>query len=498
MIAVFVFLLVPALPLLWFSVASLEFFTLGPAFWTGLRNSLFIALAVFLVSLMGGLPLGVLAGLYVVPFRKGFLALTALPLVVPTFLWAIGWSDLSAQGGRSVAAAVSGFAGCILVFSALGIPLVLLTCYAVTRRLTASQVEAARLSGGEQGVIWNALRAAVQPALMGAALAAVLTLSDPGPGFIFGLQTAAADILTSFSAFYDFELAGRQCLVLGTAVLLLAGPLAVLAAPRLAGAVLPRQLKLQTPIRHRLWSSLTLVGLFLVLLPAIFLPLTGLLLPLFQVGTQFERAYAEASETLLNTVVYAAAAGLLAIIVGFLLAFLVGRSARLRTLCLALVVVLFSLPPALPALGLIQMASFSPAWTDPLLRSRLTVGLALGIRFLPIAAVLALQAWANTSPTWSQAAAIHGLPLRRYLGRIVLPYLLPTGALAALLVALLASADVSTQLLLHPPGGRSFPLVIFTVMANAPQSLVASLCFLYIAAAGILLCLLSLAGRVRP
>ena len=240
MIAVFVFLSVPALPLLWFSVSSLEFFTLGPAFWAGLRNSLFIALAVFLVSLMGGLPLGVLAGLYLVPLRKGLLALTALPLVVPTFLWAIGWSALSAQGGRSVAAALSGFAGCILVFSALGIPLVLLTCYAVTRRLTASQVEAARLFGGEQVVIWNALRAAVQPALMAAAVAAVLTLSDPGPGFIFGLQTAAAEILTSFSAFYDFELAGRQCLVLGAAVLLLAGPLAVLAAPRLASAVLPR------------------------------------------------------------------------------------------------------------------------------------------------------------------------------------------------------------------------------------------------------------------
>ena len=187
---------------------------------------------------------------------------------------------------------------------------------------------------------------------------------------------------------------------------------------------------IQTPIRHRLWSSLTLVGLFLVLLPAIFLPLTGLLLPLFQVGTQFQRAYAEASQTVLNTVVYAACAGLLAVVIGFLLAFLVGRSARLRTLCLALVVVLFSLPPALPALGLIQLASFSPAWTDPLLRSRLTVGLALCIRFLPIAAVLALQAWANTSPTWSQAAAIHGLPLRRVLGRIFLPYLVPTGALA--------------------------------------------------------------------
>ena len=39
---------------------------------------------------------------------------------------------------------------------------------------------------------------------------------------------------------------------------------------------------------------------------------------------------------------------------------------------------------------------------------------------------------------------------------------------------------VGTVLLLHPPGQSSLPLTIFTVMANAPESLVASLCLAYI------------------
>ena len=497
-IVLFAALLVPTIPLLWQSALSLESFTLGPSFWWGLQNSLLLASAVLLISLVVGLPLGVLTGLYAVPARRGLLALAALPLVVPSLLWAIGWSALASRGGRSIAGALSGFTGCILVFSAFGVPLVLLSCYCVTRRLTASQVEAARLSGGERLAIGNAVRYALPPALMTSALAAVLTLSDPGPGFIFGLQTAAADILTSFSALYDFELAGRQCLVLAAAVLLLTGPLAALAAPHLSSAVLPRQLKVQTPVQHRIWSPVISIGFLLLLFLMILLPLVGIILPLFRVGTQFGRAYADASQTLWNTLLYAAGAGIVAILLGFLFAFLVGRNARLRTLCLALLVLLFSLPPALPALGLVQMGSFAPAWTDLLLRSRLTVALVLGVRFLPVAAVLALQAWTGSSPSWSQAAAVHGLPLRSYLMRILFFYLVPSACLAAMLVALLATADVSTQLLLHPPGQRSFPLVIFTVMANAPQSLVASLCLLYIAVAGSLVVLLSFLGRLRP
>jgi ABC-type spermidine/putrescine transport system permease subunit II len=59
--------------------------------------------------------------------------------------------------------------------------------------------------------------------------------------------------------------------------------------------------------------------------------------------------------------------------------------------------------------------------------------------------------------------------------------------LACLIVALLSTAEVGTALLLRPPGADSLPVQIFTVMANAPESLVAALCFLYIAGAASLL-----------
>ena len=71
-------------------------------------------------------------------------------------------------------------------------------------------------------------------------------------------------------------------------------------------------------------------------------------------------------------------------------------------------------------------------------------------------------------------------------------------AVAVLLTALLATADIATVLLLHPPGEASLPLAIFTIMANAPESLVASLCLLYILiATGLLMSVWGMTERTK-
>jgi len=69
------------------------------------------------------------------------------------------------------------------------------------------------------------------------------------------------------------------------------------------------------------------------------------------------------------------------------------------------------------------------------------------------------------------------------LGRVMLPVLVPSMLISGLLVALLAFADVTSVLLLAPPGRSTFALRIFTVMANAPQALVAALCCVYVVVA---------------
>jgi iron(III) transport system permease protein len=176
----------------------------------------------------------------------------------------------------------------------------------------------------------------------------------------------------------------------------------------------------------------------------------------------------------------------------------IGRSSRLRAIVLGVCVALFALPPSLSVLGFVQAAASGPAWLDWVMRSRTGVCIVLGLRLSPVAMLIVLRSWGTIPTTWTQAAAVHGVSTSRYTFRVLVPHLLPGMGAALLLVALLATADVGSVLLLHPPGQDSLPLKILTVMANAPESLVASLCLVHLSSAlGILALLWFVAGGRR-
>ena len=488
---------------------------LGPVFWGSLWTSAGVAAGAATIGVLVGLPLGVFAALHEFPGRKALLVTAALPLLVPSFLWAIGWSELAARV-PGAPAMLRGTSGCVLVFATMVAPLVLLVSFAASTSLSRSQVDGARLAGGETRVLRLASRHAIVPALLAAALGGIVTLADAGAGEILGVPMVATELLTSFAARYDVQLAARQCLVLTGLVLLAAAPVAWVAGRRLADAALARQ---TAPFPRQLAGMGATASLALLVLISVLLPLAGLLLPvvsgpwsLAAEAVELTRdnwrrnhftllvmgAFGTVARTAANTLVYAAGAGLVATLLGFGLACAAGRSGTLRTIALVVALALFAWPPAAGALGAATMATASPAWLDPILRSRFTVCAILGLRLFAVGTVLGLRAWGTMAPSWAYAAAVHGVPPRRYLWRVVWPSLRPSAALSMLVVSLLASADVGTVLLLHPPGADSLPLTIFTVMANAPTTTVVSLCLLYLFGAfALLLVLVHLAAR-RP
>ena len=447
-----------------------------------LPSSLLTGLLVAVASLGIGLPAGVLFALEALPMRRWLLALTTVPLLVPSFLWALGWSEFAAMLGPRVTNALTGLLGVTLIFGPSVAPLVVLVAYRAASTLSGSQLDAARLAGGETTALLYTLRHAALPSLIAALLGAALTVSDPGPGQVFGFRSAASEILTSFSARNDFELAARQSLALAIVVFLVTAPVVFLAAPRLAVEILAQQTRTLQRVREPIYAGLG-VGLFSVLiLTGIAVPICGIGGPLLR-GGSFMRAFEVASRTGIDTLCYASGAGAIAVALGFGLAFFVGRERKLRIVSVAAAIAVFSLPATLGALGIVELGTQAPAWADTLLRSRGTVCASLGIRYSSVAVLLGLRAWGTMPQSWSLAASIHSVPPAKFLARVVFPHLVPSITAAFFCVALLATADVTTVLLLHPPGQSSYPLSVFTVMANAPESLVASLCVLYIAAA---------------
>jgi ABC-type Fe3+ transport system permease subunit len=94
--------------------------------------------------------------------------------------------------------------------------------------------------------------------------------------------------------------------------------------------------------------------------------------------------------------------------------------------------------------------------------------------------LLALRAVGSMPPSWAGAARVHRVPRAAFLARVALPWCAHWAWPAAALAALLATAEVGTVLLLHPPGHGNLPLAVFTIMANAPEALVAMLCLFYV------------------
>ena len=428
-------------------------------FWSALGRSVLAGIIVAAVSLGIGWPLGVRIGLTSFPLRRLLLALLALPLLLPSFLVAIGLSMLCRGLGGAPAV--------VWVFACLGVPLVTFAALAATLTLTRGQADAARLAGGERRLFRLVLRAAFPLAGLAAGLAGVITLADPGPGQIFGWPGAASELLTSFAARYDRSLATKQAVALAAVAALLAWPLAWKLAPEVAAGLFARDVNRPSPVHApatTVWGF-GAAGLFTLL------PLGGLLKPLLAQPWPVRRAWSEVTRTGTDTLLYGALAAGIAVSIAFALAWAAGRSPARRRWLVTAALALLALPPALPALWLIP-------WSG-----RVTLGVALALRGLPLAILLALRAVGSMPPSWSDTARVHRVPRTTFFARVALPWCMRWAFPAAAIAALLATAEIGTVLLLHPPGHASLPLAVFTIMANAPEALVAMLCLFYVALA---------------
>ncbi len=449
------------------------------AFRGAMLSSSWLGVGVSSFALLIGLPLGLLAALYRFPGRRPLILFQALPLLLPSFLPCIGWSNLTTVRWLSWLPILDGFSGCVFVLGLQAVPLPFFAAWAACQNLTASQVDAARLHGGERDVLALSARASGPAAFLAALLGGILSLSSLGAPLIFGARSVAMEIRTSFSALFDFELAGRQCLFLGGIVLLLTWPILFIGLRTLASAVLARQTRPVVPYHHSLMGRLAFGALFLSLVIGIGLPTLGLCLPAVRnpmLGRAFQKVWATAGTTL----VFTGGAGVVAVMLATLVALAAAADSRMRLVALAVLLSLLAMPPAMAAIGVSRVATEAPPQLDWLTRSQLTIVLVLGLRFLPVAAVAMMRAVGSMSPSWIDAGRIHGVTPFRMLRRVILPNLMPAIVVSVLLVMVLAAADITTTHLLQPPGSQSLPVAIFTVMANSHEGLVASLCLIYL------------------
>jgi iron(III) transport system permease protein len=421
-----------------------------------------------------------LSGLAATRLSRAMQLVLASLLFMPTFLWAIGLANFRALLAYRWQGWLDGLSGSVVTMSIFALPLVALATARTVETLGTAPLESTRFAGVKQ-TWWLTARYSFPVAVAAALFAALIAIADPGASQIMGYHGAASEILIAFSARHEVGLAVIKSLGFAASVAPIVGLGAWICTrglePELSGADLRRGSFHPWP-EHRV-----LYGIVLVAVPAalLALPGMGLLKPLAggMAASSLRLALIVLAESSRITVWYALTAGVIAGGLGFWLAALAGRSGPHRRIVLIFSFLFLALTPAALALGLVLLSTNAPAYFDFFARSGWMVGLGLGLRFAPLGAILALVTLARIPPSLHEAATVHALSRLTYYRRVVVPLLFPTLVTTVGVIGLLSLADVSTTMLLMPPGESTYASRIFSVIDSASARLVAALCLVY-------------------
>jgi iron(III) transport system permease protein len=474
------------LPTLWIFISNLTTGSLGAVphgpFLSALKRTLLLLACIISGALILGCPLGTLMGLVPFPGQRLFIAALAVPLFTPSSLWAIGICSVRPLLAYRHQWWCDGSCGALLTGLVQGLPLVFFATYFFSKTVPGSQIDAALLAGGWRSLLQLANRFCFPAGLAAAVLGGLIAMADPGPAQIMGYHGMASEIFIAFSARYNAGLAAQKALIMTLILLPFLLPLGWVTAVWSETYLFGRDLRRVRPPIFGFFPRLVLLvtaGLTMVLLS---IPIIGFLRPLNsrQAPESFRLAWTVLKQSAPSTIRYCVTAALIASLLGMFLTLAAGRKNQGRFLLLLFCFVFLSVPGALHALGFAAIGSQLPDYFDVFARGENAPGIAFGLRLLPIPTLFCLRAWSLVPEACHECASLHGVPAIEYHWKVTLPQLLPVLICGFLLVGLETAADVSSTLILLPPGASTFTTRIFGVIDSTTERTLSVLCLVYI------------------
>lgn len=454
--------------------------------WSLLGQSLTLSFLTVLCGTVLGVPLGILLGKTDLPLRNLFVVLFTLPLLLPSYLLAVAWSAalgregwLSDLAGESLAAMSSdwlfGLPGCVLVLTTVFMPVAMLLTIAYLKTVAPRLEEAGRVAARWPRVLSGITLPVIRSGLSWAALLLfLLAIGEFSVPMYLRYDVFPVEILTQFSAFYDFGAATAAAVplaLLTVALLVVEGRF--LSSPRLSmrgflgeteGSVI------RLGAAHIGW----LFGVGLLCVVLVIVPLGGLVLQASL--ADYVDALSRAGDSLFHSLLYAAIGATLGFFCGYLIHTHALRAWRWVDF---LTLLLLVLPAPVIGMGLISLWN-RPA-TDWIYGTPTMILLGYVAQYLALTSRTTAAALAQI-PAMDEAAAVTGAGWFRRLSMITVPLARP-GLLAAWLVSyIFCLRDTGIAMLVYPPGHDTLPVRIFTLMANSPEGLVAALCVLMMTA----------------
>jgi iron(III) transport system permease protein len=437
-----------------------------------LGNSILLALCVSVSAVIIGSLQAWLSVRTTIRGRALFAILAALPLAMPSYVTAYTFTALFPG--------FKGFAASWLVLTIGTAPYVYLAVSATLLRTDAATEEVARSLGAGK---WNVFRRvtwpAVRPAAVsGAMLSALYALSDFGAVSILSFDTFTRAIYSAYRSSFDRSGAASLAVILVVITIAL-----LILEPTLRGK------NLQTDGRTRRTSLIQLAKLeWLALVFLIAWTIISLVLPAFSLfrATQLglsEVNFGEITRALMNSLSYALAGGLIAVVFGVAISLLTVRfRSKLSIAFDRTIWITHAVPGIVVALSLVFLSN---RLLPQIYQTSALVLIAYLILFLPNA-IAAMQTPISQVPrSLDEIAASLGASRIATIKRVLIPITGPGLLAGAALVSLSVLKELPATLLLRETGVETLATRLWNETSVSAYAAAAPYALLLVVVAGI-------------
>ena len=448
--------------------------------WMLMRNSLVLSLWVTGLSVLAGVPLGMVFERTNLPFRRFFTALFVVPLLIPPYIMAVSWSGLLGTSEQATSF-LFGLPGTVFVLVSIFLPIPMLLTILALKSIDPQLEAAGRLVATPFGVLKGIVLPLLLPGiLLSAVLVFLLTLGAFSVPSFLRYPVFPVESFMQFSAFYNFRAATAAALPLAFIAffLLLAETWFLRKKGRPLRPVAAGNDSSLCRFNGRHWGLLLAVSAFGLVV--VFLPLCSLLVQAGGVGAYAE-AFRRAGDSLVRSLAYAASGATLLVFLGFFLGYLI----QSKRFCFGpvldfMALLLFVLPGSVIGIGLIGL--WNRPQTNWIYATPWIILFGYLAKYTALASRISIVQLDQIPPSMEEAAQAAGAGWFRRMTGVVLP-LAWRGLAASWLVGyVFMLRDTDIAMLVYPPGHDTLPVRIFTLMANGSPELIAALCVIMVAA----------------
>ncbi len=437
-----------------------------------LGNSIFIAFLIAVFSTIFGSILSFFIYKTKVPFSKFFKIALLIPLFISPYISAVAWKDFFYFFFGNSNLLSSNF-GLIFILTIIFTPLSILIIGSSFANINSQIEESALLISKLPKVIFKIILPLIKPALISSfVLVFIFAISEFSVPAFLSVKVFTTEIFTQFSAFYNHSLAILQSLLLVVICILLlfAEKKHIANAPFLSIGTKGLKNKIYNLRKLNIFAFVFLSLWFLI---SIILPFIILFIQSFKNGTNdFIQAFELLKPSFFNSFSLTFIGTLIIVAVGFISAYS-SVNKKHKTVFNWLLLFTFAIPSIV--LGISFIKFYNHSFLNFIYSSSSILIIAYVGKFAFISSKIIENSLKQIPKSIDETAKIIGISSKSRIFKILLPQI-STSLFAAFIIGFILSfGELGTSIMLYPPGTEILPIKVFTISANATQSLTSSM-----------------------